>query len=185
MIIACQGPQAGTEESAVVPIASGQQQTEATEVSKLASSGSHDLGDPSPQGVLSLIASKYLQTVKPSNAEEFNGYLQYLKEVRNVLLVDSKLGSLILTVECGSLEILEGLWNDYCTGYLNEMAQKYLVTEDILKEVGLAEVKLTTTILEDEYRACREYFLQHSGQFKRLNFSLLLWWWCLKATNHE
>jgi len=39
------------------------------------------------------------------------------------------------------------------------MAQKCLVTEDILRECGLLEVKLTTTILEKDYRACREFFI--------------------------
>ncbi|KAJ7388468.1 hypothetical protein OS493_037460, partial [Desmophyllum pertusum] len=100
--------------------------------------------------------------VDPSKREERNDFLEYLKEVRQVLYVDAQTGSLIITVECSSLEILEGLWNDYCTGHLNEMAQKFLVTEDILKEFGLIEVKLTTTILEEEYIACRGYFLQHS-----------------------
>ncbi|KAJ7388926.1 hypothetical protein OS493_034852 [Desmophyllum pertusum] len=102
---------------------------------------------------------QYFQSIDPSNPEEFNGYLQYLKDVRQVLIVDLKQGSLIITVECSSLEILEGLWEDYCTSHLNEMAQKFLVTEDLLKELGLTEAKLTTTILEEEYRACREYFV--------------------------
>ena len=85
-----------------------------------------------------------------------------------MLFVDAQSGSLIVTVECSSLEILEGLWNDYCAGRLNEMAQKFLVTEDVLKKFGLTEVKLTTTILEKEYRACRGYFLQCSGKFRIL-----------------
>ncbi|KAJ7388923.1 hypothetical protein OS493_034847 [Desmophyllum pertusum] len=42
------------------------------------------------------------------------------------------------------------------------MAQKFLVTEDLLKELGLTEAKLTTTILEEEYGACRKHFLQYS-----------------------
>ncbi|KAJ7365591.1 hypothetical protein OS493_005708 [Desmophyllum pertusum] len=121
---------------------------------------------PSAEGVMNFIALKYFQTVDPSKPEERNDFLNYLKEIRQVLYVDTQTGSLIITVECSSLEILEGLWNDYCTGHLNEMAQKFLVTEDILKEFGLIEVKLTTTILEEEYIACRGYFLQHSGKFK-------------------
>ncbi|KAJ7380183.1 hypothetical protein OS493_010894 [Desmophyllum pertusum] len=83
-----------------------------------------------------------------------------MKEIRKVLLVDAQTGSLVITVECSSLEILEGLWEDYCSGYLNQMAQKFLVTDEILKEFGLIEVTLTTTILEEQYRSCREHFLQ-------------------------
>lgn len=120
-------------------------------------------GIPSAQGVLNFIAFKYFQAVDPSKPEELNGYLQYLKDVRQVLFVDAQTGSLIITVECNSLEILEGLWDDYSTGHLNEIAQKFLVTDNILKEFGLTQVKLTTTILMKEYKACREQLLLQSG----------------------
>ena len=123
---------------------------------------------PNSQEVLNLAAFKYLKTIDPSKPDDLNGFVRYLREVRELLIVDTKSGSLVITVECSSLEILDGLWKDYCTGYLNEMAQRFLVTEDILKELGLIEAKLTTTILEEEYRACREYFLQNSGEFKNL-----------------
>ena len=119
---------------------------------------------PSPQDVLSLAAFKYLHTINPTKPEDLNGFVYYLEKVRKLLIVDTKSGSLIITVECSSLEILDGLWDDYCTGYLNEMAQKFLVTEDLLKELGLTEAKLTTTILEEEYRACREYFVHGPGE---------------------
>ena len=161
MSLAPQGPITVAQQDAVVPIAPGQHQTEVTGVYGITSSGNH--GFPGPQEVLSLIAYRYFQKIDPSNLEEFNGYLQYLKEVRNVLFVDAKLGSLIITVECSSLEILEGLWHDYCTGYLNEMAQKHLVTEDIVKELGLTEVKLTTTILNMDYRACQKHFERYQS----------------------
>ena len=83
--------------------------------------------------------------------------------MRQVLLVGAQTGSLIITVECNSLEILEGLWNDYSTGHLNEVAEKFLVTDNILKEFGLSEVKLITTILMKEFKACREHLLLQSG----------------------
>ncbi|XP_078355783.1 uncharacterized protein LOC144640548 [Oculina patagonica] len=123
---------------------------------------------PSSQEVLNLAAFKYLKTIDPSKPEELNGFVHYLREIRELLIVDTKSGSLIITVECSSLEMLDKLWDDYCTGYLNEMAQRFLVTEEILKELGLIEVKLTTTILEKDYRACREYFSQYPGLFKSL-----------------
>lgn len=119
---------------------------------------------PTAQEVLSFIALKYFKVVDPSKQEELNAYLKYLIDVRKVLFVDAQLGSLIITVECTSLEILEGLWKDYCSGHLNKMAQKHLITGDILKEFGLTEVKLKTTILQEEYTACQEYFLQSAGE---------------------
>jgi len=149
-----------------VPVTSFQQQ-----VSVPASFGGEIVPNtnlPATQGVLNLIMVKYLQNVNPSTEEEFNGFLRYMKDVRQVVVVDTHPGSLIIRVECNSLEILEGLWEDYGTGHLNNMAQKYLVTEDVLKESGLIEVKLRTTILEDEYRACKVYLLQKLGEVERM-----------------
>ena len=120
------------------------------------------------QYVLNLIARRYLQTVKPSTVQEYSQFVTYLEKMREVLIVSVETGSLIITVECGSLQILDQLWEDYCSGYLNEMAQKYLVTDDILKECSLLEVKLITTILEEDYKACQEFFF--SGE---LRFTLM------------
>ena len=108
------------------------------------------------QDILNSIAAKYFQELNPSKPEEFKEFIQYMKEVREVIIVGLRTGSLILILECSSLQILDELWEDYSTGHLCEMAQEYLVTEEILKEFGLAEVKLTITIKEEEYRACRE-----------------------------
>ena len=124
-----------------------------------------ETGFPTAQEVLNLAASKYLKTIDPSKPEDLNGFVYYLEKVRKTLIVDTQLGSLVITVECNSLEILDELWYDYCNGFLNKMVQKFLVDDEVLKELGITEVKLTTTILEEDYRACREYLLQHSGEF--------------------
>lgn len=121
------------------------------------------------QDVLNVIALKYFETVDPSKPEERYGFLQYLKEVRKVLFVDAQPGSLIITVECSSLEILDDLWEDYCTGHLNEVAQQFLVTEDVLNQFGLISVKLTTTVAEKEYRDCRDWILNHPGVHVRIS----------------
>ena len=120
---------------------------------------------PSSQEVLNSIATKYLQELNPSTPEEFNEFIQYMEKVRKVIVVDVQNGSLVLILECSSLQILDELWEDYCTGHLNEVAQKFLVTDEILKEFGLAEVKFTTTINEEEYKACRELLLNSSSKY--------------------
>ncbi|KAJ7388943.1 hypothetical protein OS493_034875 [Desmophyllum pertusum] len=151
-VLALQERKTGLPEAALVPTTSQAEATGGFGKASIKNSTS-----PTSQEVLNLAAFKYLQT-KP---EDFNAFVYYLEKVRKVLIVDTNSGSLIITVECSSLEILDGLWDDYCAGFLNEMVQKFLVTEDVLKELGLIEVKLTTTIPEEEYRACREYFLQY------------------------
>ena len=172
MVLATQGAQvAGVPSTALPPIAPSQPQAEETGGCGVASIG--DDGLPSTQKVLNFIALKLFQTVDPSKPEDFNGFLQYMEKVRKVLILDVQSGSLILTVECRSLDTLEGLWEDYCTGLLNEMAEKYLVTEDVLTVFGLTGVKLTTTILEDDYRACRKYITQSQGKCDLFSMSIL------------
>lgn len=95
-----------------------------------------------------------------------NGFVKYLREVREVLVLDVKTGGLIFTLECGSLKILDDLWQDYSTGHLNEVAQFYLVTNDILKEFGLSSFKLASNIKEEEYRTCRQH-LTIDGTFEK------------------
>lgn len=118
---------------------------------------------PNAQVVLNTIALRYLESVRPSNKEEFNDFRQYLTEVRKILIVGIWHGSLIITVKCSLLQILEELWEDYCSGHLNEMGQKCLMTEEILREFGLKEAKLTTTIPRREYRTCQQYFMELLG----------------------
>ena len=119
---------------------------------------------PSAQEVMNSIAHKYFRVVDPSNPEELNGFVRFLSDVRKVLVLDAESGSLIVTVLCSSLKVLDALWYDYCTGHLNDMAQKYLVTKDVLKEFDLTELKLTTTIQGEEYIAARKFFQQGSGE---------------------
>ncbi|XP_068749816.1 uncharacterized protein [Montipora capricornis] len=118
------------------------------------------------QALLNKIGDKYLQDVSPSNVEEYNGFMFYLKEMRKVLVVDVKPGCLIVTVEVGSEKILEELWKDYREGHLNEVAQKFLVTEELLVECGLTELKLTIHIAEEEYKTCKRYFCDMVKKWK-------------------
>ena len=165
--LASQDPQM-VQGAAVAPFTSGRPQAMVTTGSGGVNVENERL--PSAQEVLNFITLKYFKKVDPSKPEERNAYLQYLKEVRKVLFVDAQSGSLIITVECTSVQILDDLWEDYLTGHLNEMAQKFLVTEEILKELGLIAVTLTTTILREEYKACREYLLKHPGGYGNLHF---------------
>ena len=57
-----------------------------------------------------------------------------------------------------SLYFLEKLWKDYSNGRLEKVVQDCFVTEKILKELNLTELKLKTTMDEGEYNACRALF---------------------------
>ena len=155
MIVQQQESQGVIKEGAVASVTSSQSQESNTTTSLSGNVGNGAI--PSPQQILSLVASKYLNNLNPSTPEDFNGFIRYMKEIREVILLECKPGSLIITVECGSLKILEELWQDYCTGNLGRVVQECLVTEDILKELGLSEIKLITTIDEKDYKDCQKY----------------------------
>ncbi|XP_078380063.1 uncharacterized protein LOC144663008 isoform X2 [Oculina patagonica] len=91
-------------------------------------------------------------------------FLQYLKAQLGLGVESYNLGSVLVTVTCSSLQILEGLWQDYSSGHLNKVAEQTLATSQVLEELGLDELKLKTTILEDEYRKCKEFFLGNADK---------------------
>ena len=76
--------------------------------------------------------------------------LEYLKLKLGVDVQGYRLGSLIVTVSCSSLEVLEALWQDYRTGHLNEVVQVTLVRAEVLKELDLREATLRTIISEED-----------------------------------
>lgn len=112
--------------------------------------------------LLELISSTYLETHKLSSQEEENKFQAFMATLK-VKMGPPLLGSLIVPLQCDSLQILEDLWSVYCSGVLDEMVQSCLVTGYILEELNLSEVKLKTTISEEDYNACKQQFMQSSG----------------------
>lgn len=108
------------------------------------------------QEVLNLATYRYLQTTDASKPEGVNGFVYYLEHVRKVVMVDVQPGSLVITVECGSLQKLKELWHDYCEGFVSAVVQKFLLTKDIVNELGLSEVKFSTSVPSKKYRDCHD-----------------------------
>ena len=104
-----------------------------------------------------LIFRDCYHSTKPQSIEEWNWFREHLKEMK-VLIVGATDGSLVITVRCESLMILEEFWTDYSSGHLGEVVQNCFVTEKILKELNLAELRLKTTIDIEEYNACKMFF---------------------------
>ena len=84
-----------------------------------------------------------------------------------------KTGSLIITVQCPTLESLESLWNGYCSGYLNEVVESFLVTDELKRKLGLDKVRLKTTIEQENYLICRKAFMENSGELAILSRAFL------------
>ena len=137
----------------VVPVSSGQNQSSCVNVEALQA----PMYIPTKEQVLCVIAANFMQTTPPQNRDEHDYFVTYLERIGAVIKRVSS-GSLLITVKCDSLQILERLWKDYLSGHLGEVIQRSFVTEEILTEFSLAELKLKTTISEEEYKACKAYF---------------------------
>ena len=129
-----------------------------------------DLEDLQPleKRVLCLVAINYLNTTPPQSMDERNEFLEFLEKTRTCI-TGVFVGSLVITVKCDSLKSLEELWKEYSCGRLGKMVQDCFVTEKILKELNLAELKLKTTMDIEEYNAYKLYFLEKDalrGQLK-------------------
>ena len=118
---------------------------------------------------LMYMAKSYVDAVKPSTEEGFERVLQYILRFKGVLVADIQFGSLTIVVKCSSLQGLHELWEDCRTGHLGEMVQRYLVTADTLSAFGVTEVKIMTSINEEEYRACEQIFLKLQGKIVSLD----------------
>ena len=76
--------------------------------------------------------------------------------------------SLRLAVKCNNLEGLERLWEDYRSGRLNEIAEKYLVTDEIKRRFHVESVNLSAIIQEEDYLACKEFLSSKPSKLKRI-----------------
>ena len=145
-----------------VPVSSGHTQSSCTGTgAQLPQAGMSPI--PTEGEVLRLIASNYLLNTPPKCKADHDDFLAHMEKMK-VIITDVGIGSLLITVKCDSLEILERLWEDYSSGHLGEVVQRCFVTEEILAELSLAELKLQTTISEEEYVACKMYFEKDPAQ---------------------
>ncbi|PFX15770.1 Protein NLRC5, partial [Stylophora pistillata] len=107
--------------------------------------------------VLCSIADNYLRETPPKSIEDHSRFQEHLRKM-SVNITGFSVGSLLITVKCESLQILEELWTYYSSGHLGEIVQNCFATEKILEEMNLAELKLKTTIDIEEYKARKVYF---------------------------
>ena len=71
-----------------------------------------------------------------------------------------------------ALESLESLWNDYQSVHLNHIAERYLVTDDIRRKLNFENVRLKTTIDEENYKMCEKILKEKSWELQVLSEQL-------------
>ena len=100
---------------------------------------------------------------------------EYIEKAYEVAVMMVKSGSLIITVQCLTLESLESLWNDYCCGHLNVIVERFLVTYEIKRKLGVDNVRLKTTIEKENYLICKKAFTGNSGEWGTLSRQAFFW----------
>ena len=108
-------------------------------------------------------------------AEAFPEYLQNIKVIHDSIPTDGSQheSRIRIAVECRNVEVLEQLWKDYCSGYLNVVAEKCLLTDDIKERFQVESVNLQTTIFQEDYLACKEFLKNKTRKLVRRWFFLI------------
>ena len=109
---------------------------------------------------------KYNRT-KLSTASGLSDFVKHLENIYNISVTSVGMGSLIIEGQCPDLQSLERLWKDYHSGVLNEAAERFLVTDEIKREINLETVKLKTIIEVDNYLICKKALTEKSGELGR------------------
>ena len=92
-------------------------------------------------------------------------FFKQLKDIHNVLVKTFNHGCLEITVECPTLESLQSLWSDYCSGHLSEVAERFLVTDELKRKLNVETVRLKTTISEENYFMCKKALMEMLRKF--------------------
>ena len=106
---------------------------------------------------------RYIKQMVLNAKEKLVAFYRFLKwrlGLKNIIFEGK---SIKINVTCHHLEILEGLWDDYRSGHLKAKAEEYLITEEVKEELGMEKITLKTTILEEDYSACKSFLMKISG----------------------
>lgn len=128
--------------------------------------GTPDLSDEKKESLKEILkpsVTAYMKYRRPSTLLDFDTFFGHMTKIYETALVSVKISSLVISVKCPTLESLERLWKDYQSGCLNGIAERFLVTDELKRKLGLDNVRLKTTIEEENYLICKRAFLENSG----------------------
>ncbi|CAH3175241.1 unnamed protein product, partial [Porites lobata] len=128
--------------------------------------GTPDLSDEKKESLKEILkpsVTAYMKYHRPSTLLDFDNFFGHMTKIYRTALVSVKISSLVISVKCPTLESLERLWKDYQSGCLNDIAERFLVTDELKRKLGLDNIRLKTTIEEENYLICKRAFLENSG----------------------
>ncbi|PFX32742.1 E3 ubiquitin-protein ligase TRIM71 [Stylophora pistillata] len=95
-----------------------------------------------------------------SLTEGLRVFLKALEDTYNLINKAFKFDGLEIRVECITLGSIERLWRYFLSRELNEIAERYILTYELKKNLNLKNVRLTTVMKEEDYETCRKFFLE-------------------------
>ncbi|XP_015762348.1 PREDICTED: uncharacterized protein LOC107341454 isoform X2 [Acropora digitifera] len=108
---------------------------------------------------------------KDDPCQGLKAFTEYLTQAYALSLLAVCEGSLVIILGCHTLKGLELLWRDYRSGHLDEVAERYLATEEVKRKLNLVTICLKTVIEEDNYSNCRKALMKRpsriSGEYKQ------------------
>ena len=103
--------------------------------------------------------------------QAITSFTVHLINVYKVRLVTLGVASVIIFLDCPTLESLERLWSDCLSGHLHKVAERYLVTDEMKKKLNLETISLKATIEQENYLNCKKALMERpstcSGEFKQ------------------
>lgn len=127
-----------------------------------------DLNDEQQQEVDAIVTQQihlYTKYRKIATPDGVSALIEHIYKTYNLALESVGVGCLEVKFRCPTLESLEHLWSDYQSGQLNDIAERYLVTDDIKKKLNLEAVRLKTSIEEENYQICKRILTEKSCEF--------------------
>ena len=100
--------------------------------------------------------------------KEVGALIKFITKHYRLLFKYTGVGSLVIVLNCQRIESLEHLWNDFLSGHLDKVAERYLVTVEMKERLNLETINLKTAIEEENYLNCRKVLMDCSGEYKRL-----------------
>ena len=100
--------------------------------------------------------------------KEVGALNKFITKNYRLLFKYAVVGSLVIVLNCQRIESLEHLWNDFLSGHLDKVAERYLVTDEMKERLNLETINLKTTIEEEKYLNCRKVLMDCTGYYKCL-----------------
>ena len=135
---------------------------------KIKTSGLNEEQQKAVYDLLIPLVTKFMKSRNYSKVKltGVGAFLEYLEVTYDVSCLTLNLGSLIISLDCKTLKGLDKLWNDHLSGHLNKVANKHLVTDEMMENLNLRKINLKTTIDKENYLNCRKVLMELSSECK-------------------